>query len=432
MMVSLKSDNQKIQRQATNSRSDRKKAYGVYIEPAALFVFGLAVRFSILPYWKNLPLSGDELHYWNWARVAAEGHLINNYLHPPLWTYLLGIGAFISDNPLYGRMIAAVVSSFSIVVIYLLGKRLFGRKVGLIAGIVYSIYPNLVGFSHYLWSENLLACLVLLGTFFLFGPTGKNGEFRRPYISCLVLGFGLLVKEFALVAFVAAIYSMAATPMTDKWKTVRRCILIFLAPAVLYSCLASFRADRPVILADAFAFNSNEADAGKIVWKSSTKENMKVFAGRLLKIQKAPQRLVSNVANLWTPASFPIFRLISSNEGYRNVPHARAIAYIAAIMYVVIVTSGLIGMCFARNQAFLKYAAANLFVLTSMGLMFLMCSRFRIPFMHIFILYGAVACTDIRGMAERRSWLRGLILAILLTVFAIVLVSKHTSFGAWG
>jgi 4-amino-4-deoxy-L-arabinose transferase-like glycosyltransferase len=421
-----------ISRQAEAVAPCRNKNCRRYVEPAALFLFGFAVRLSILPYWKNLPLSGDELHYWNWARTAANGRMINNYLHPPLWTYLLGIGALISDNPLYGRMIAVAVSSVSVVIVYLLGKRLFSRKVGLIAGILYAIYPNLVGFSHYLWSENLLACMVLLGALLLFKPAGPDGEFRSPYLSFLILGFGLLVKEFALVAFIASIFAMMATRLTKKWMMLCGCTLIFFAPAILYSGYASIKAQRPVILADAFVFNSNEADAGKIVWKSSTKENLKVFAGRVLEIGKAPRRLVNQVANLWTPNSFLIFRLIRSGEGYASVPHARGIAYIAAGMYVLVIVSGLIGMCYAKNEPFLKYGAGSILVLTLMGLMFLMCSRFRIPFMHIFILYSAAAWADFRGMAQRQSWRRTLILALLLMVFVAVIVEKHSSFGAWG
>jgi 4-amino-4-deoxy-L-arabinose transferase-like glycosyltransferase len=398
---------------------------------AAIFIFAFVVRMSIFQYWKQLPLSGDELHYWNWARVAANGHPIHNYLHPPLWTYVLAAAAFISDTSVYARLITVIVSAFSAAAVYLLGKKVFGKRVGVLAGLVYSIYPNIVGFSHYLWSESFLALLVILSSLLFFKSLDGKTKTGWLYGSFLLLGFGLLVKEFAFISFLAMIITLAMAPCRKKLKVIVLSTLVFILPAAVYSCYASASAHRPVFLADAFVYNSNEADYGKSVWNNSTRENLHIFAGRILEIKNVPGRLVSQIANLWTPASFPIFRLISSAEGYRDVPHPRLFAFVALGAYILVIGSGLVGMCLSRHKAFLAYSLGTLFALTAMGFLFLMCSRFRVPFIHIFIIYGCVTWSTPR-LKQQLTWRRGILLFALLAAFSAVLVTKRSAFGVWG
>ena len=89
-------------------------------------------------------------------------------------------------------------------------------------------------------------------------------------------------------------------------------------------------------------------------------------------------------------------------------------------------------MCCAKEDAFLKFAAANLAFLSLAGLLFLMCSRFRVSFMYILILYGAAFLTDFQEQKKRLTWRRGLILVVLLILFSVIILQKWPSFGHWG
>lgn len=422
-------------------------------ESLILFVFALAVRLAIFPYWRNLKLSGDELCYWPWARVVAGGALLKNFLHPPLWTYALSIPALISDNYMYGRFFTSIIASFSVPILYLLGMRVFNRKVGIIAGIAYSIYPNIVGFSHYLWPESLFSLLILLSSFFFFmalenetlmdfrftkGDKDDQQEFPVKktnfylFLSFLISGISLLVKEFAIVHFGSMILTLFGIKTMGKREKIINATLIFLTPVIMYSAFASILARRPVILADAFVYNSNEADAGKKIWDKTTKENLRFFIGRLLKFRDVPLRFINQIYNLWAPNSFTIFRLLNSQEKYSNIPYARLIALITASLYIFVIILGLVGICCYGNNAFQLFAIANLLLLSSTGLYFLLCSRFRIPFIYIFILYSSAALSAPIEVFRKMTWQKILLLLIVLILFIEIIISKRTSFGLWG
>jgi 4-amino-4-deoxy-L-arabinose transferase-like glycosyltransferase len=404
----------------------------VFVELLVLFGFALALRLSLLPYWMNLPLSGDELYYWSCARSVAHGQLIRTFLHPPLWGYLLGLPAAISDHNLSGRMLTTIIGSLSVPIIYLLGKQLFGRTVGVMAGVIYAVYPNIVGFSHYLWPESLLSLLVLVAALLFFKSMATEKRDTLLYLSFFTLSVGVLVKEFALIPFGAMIFTVLIANVKRKKQIIVRGLAIFIAPVIIYSIFASVLAKRPVLLADAFVFNSNEADAGKEIWKKSTKENLELFAGRLLELKKVPGRFIKQIPNLWTTTSFPIFRLLNSMEKYPDFRYAKMAAYLAAGAYVWVVAFGLVGICCAKKDAFLTFSAANLVFLTSAGALFLMCSRFRISFMYIFILYDSVLLSDFQAAIGRLTWRRMMILTALLVLFLAILIYKRSAFGHWG
>jgi len=399
---------------------------------ALLFIFALAVRLSIFPYWKDLNLYGDEYFYWSWAQKIADGNFLRNFLRPPLWTYILSIPALVSDNYVYGRLLTAVLSSFSVPLIYSIGRYVFNRKTGIIAGVAYAVYPNIIGYSHYLWSETLLALFILFSTFLFLKAVGNEKKHILVYLAFAVSSVGLLTKEFAIIQFGALILALIAMELIDKKKIIITGIVIFFTPVLIYSAIASVYAQRPVILADAFVYNSNEADSGKIVWKKSTRENLEIFIGRLFKFKEIPARFVKQVYNLWTPNSFPVFRLLNADQKYKDVPNPRLIAYVASAMYILVIASGLIGMCCAEKNLFLVFSIANLLLLSSAGLFFLMCSRFRIPFMYIFILYSSALLADPKAALKRMTWQRGLLIGAAGAVFVGIIINKAPSFGYWG
>ncbi|MFX0133846.1 MAG: glycosyltransferase family 39 protein [Candidatus Hodarchaeota archaeon] len=400
--------------------------------PILIFGFALGIRLSLSPYFQNLQLSGDEIYYWSSARVVAGGHLTKNFLHPPLWTYVLSIPSLIYDNIFYGRLFTTIISSFSAPLIYFLGKHVFNRKVGITAGVIYSIYPNILGFSHYLWTETLLSLLILLSTYLFFKTIDDKTKHAFLYLSFFISSLALLVKEFGIIHFGSIIVALFSLSVINKKQLIIRAIMIFLTPVIIYSAFASFLAQRPVMLADAFVYNSNEADYGKNIWKKSTKDNLKIFIDRLFMLREIPARFARQIHNLWTPNSFLIFRLLYSPEKYTDVLYSRLIAYITAGMYISIIVFGLTGMICDEKNLFKVFAVANLLFLSSTGLLFLMCSRFRIPFIYIFIIYSSVVLSNPMAVLRKITWRKSLILLFIFTIFVNIIYEKMSSFGYWG
>ncbi len=401
-------------------------------EPLLLFGLALAIRLSLLPYFHNLQLSGDEFYYWKSAHIIARGTILRNFIHPPLWTYILSIPAAISDHYVCARIFTAIISSFSVPLVYLLAKCVFSKKVGIIAALIYTIYPNILGFSHYLWPETLLSLLALLSSYLFFKAIARKTDHILLYLSFFISSLALLVKEFGIIHFGSIIFTLAFSALLNKRQIIIRAIIIFLTPVILFSSFASILARRPVMIADAFVYNSNEADLGKPVWRKSPKANLKMFMDRLLLFREIPARFARQIYNLWTPNSFPIFRLLHSGEKYSNVPHAALLAYITSGMYICIIVFGLTGIFCDENNLFKVFAVSNLLLLLSTGLLFLMCSRFRISFIYIFIIYTSLVLANPRAALRQLTLGKVLPLLAIFVLFITIIYTTLSSFGYWG
>jgi len=86
--------------------------------------------------------------------------------------------------------------------VYLLATKVFDRRTGLVAGLLYGLFPEHIGFSHYLWAEILLSFLAVLSVYFLFAFLEDPGDPRRLYGSALAAGFALITKEYILLLFI--------------------------------------------------------------------------------------------------------------------------------------------------------------------------------------------------------------------------------------
>jgi 4-amino-4-deoxy-L-arabinose transferase-like glycosyltransferase len=98
----------------------------------------------------------DEDCYWS----AGRNYLVNvarldlrpeswawNDEHPPVAKYLAGLGALWTDGYDAARAVEAVLGAATCAVVYLLGRDLFSRRVGVAAGLLYAFLPPAVAHS---------------------------------------------------------------------------------------------------------------------------------------------------------------------------------------------------------------------------------------------------------------------------------------------
>ena len=99
--------------------------------------------------------------------------------HSPLTIYLYAIPFSLSDDPRIARLFTGMLNLLAVAVVYVTGRRFFDRKAGLVAALLYAIYPAAVTSSRFVWSLNLPAPFVML--FILSGLLGyyENKKFAR-------------------------------------------------------------------------------------------------------------------------------------------------------------------------------------------------------------------------------------------------------------
>lgn len=140
-----------------------------------IFVFAFAIRFIYLTQMKSSPFFDfptlDSEYNDQWAQMILRGEDFEEgvFFRAPLYPYFLAfVYKVFGHNYLMPRLIQLLIGSLSCLLIYLLGKRIFNKRTGRIAGVVASLYGVLIYFDGELLIPvlpvflNLLLLLVLI------------------------------------------------------------------------------------------------------------------------------------------------------------------------------------------------------------------------------------------------------------------------------
>jgi 4-amino-4-deoxy-L-arabinose transferase-like glycosyltransferase len=194
---------------------------------AALVGVGLRLAFG-LGYWRDRPLTRDELEYFSLARSLAAGHgfvydesLRGGSFEPfgrapgyPAFLALIGGGRAVVDAvPAVVKIAQTLVGGAGVVLVGLIAGQLAGRRAGALAAVVAAVYPPLVWISAYGFSEALFwpVGLAVAWTFDrALGRTSDAAFFTAA--AGLLTGAGILIRP-ALLLFV---------PLAVIWLLVRR------------------------------------------------------------------------------------------------------------------------------------------------------------------------------------------------------------------
>ncbi len=174
-----------------------------------IVVFTITIRIYYFVLVNNQPLWYDEALYLNMARRFAFGI---NYTFPPVRPILFSlINAFflrIIDNEFLPRLFMLLLSVASVLGVYLFGKELYNKKVGLIASFLTSIfYLNLFFTYRLLVDMPSLTFFVFSG--FLFFKYFKTGSNKILYLATCVIAIGTLLKlSTAFILPAILIYSL--------------------------------------------------------------------------------------------------------------------------------------------------------------------------------------------------------------------------------
>ena len=177
----------------------RKKAFGL----AIVVLFGALIRFINLS--TPAELVFDEVYYVNGAQdylkagVEIDGAKPEFVVHPPVgkWAIAAGIKIF-GDNSFGWRFSAALIATISIVIIFLVARRLFhSYLLALLAAVLTAIDGLHIVMSRTALLDIFLMFFILLGFLLLL--------YERHLLAAIVLGLALGTKWSALY-FIAAIF----------------------------------------------------------------------------------------------------------------------------------------------------------------------------------------------------------------------------------
>lgn len=173
---------------------NRKRIYLISILSIALISRIAILHFS----WEVKPLF-DEGDYLNKAKEILEKGYFDGAFRPPLYPYFLAalIKVF-NNNIYYVKLTQVLIGTLSTLYIYKTAKEMFtSENVALIAALLFCLYPDMVWYSCFLWSETLFLFL-FLPCFYLLIKFQKENNKYLLFSAGLLFGLSALTKSVVL------------------------------------------------------------------------------------------------------------------------------------------------------------------------------------------------------------------------------------------
>ena len=249
---------------------------GVAIVAAA----ALAVRVAYI--WlerRGLPVGGDSRYYHEGANLLAKGKgFIDPYQyldagrsvpaadHPPLYLVYLALFSFAGLTSATSHLMASALAGVgTVVVVALIGREIGGMRLGLIAGFLAAIYPNLWGYDGALESETvaqLAVALTVLAAYVWWRAPSR----RHAALVGVGIALGALARaELIFLLVVLAIPLLAFRREPSRAERLRQLGVVSLATALVIGPWCAYnltRFDRPTFLSTGFglALDSSACD----------------------------------------------------------------------------------------------------------------------------------------------------------------------------
>jgi len=421
----------------------------------------------------------DPLYHDIWAQNIAGGNWVGSkvFFRAPFYAYFLAIVYKIfGHNYIIPRLIQHLVGSFSCILVYFLAKRLFNRKVAIVATLLAAFYGMFFYFENELLLDSFLVFFDLLLILLLL--KAKDSPGFLSWLACgLILGLSAITRPTILV-FIPFVWlwifllfiqdgSTSFGFAQDKSLTIKRrwkevltfCVMFLIGStlAIFPLTLRNYLAAKDFVLISSqgginFYIGNNENSDGmsaifyKQDWQYHDFQQMaekeserslkpseisdfyykKGIGFMLNQPQRAFKLLVKKLYLFWNKFE------ISNNQDIYFFRRYSSLIRILPLGFWLIGPLGLVGMVLSSKK-WKNTLLPILFVFSYMltVVMFFVTARFRLPVIPFLIIFSSFALVWLWEKLSTRE-LRNLALFFLLLFPFLILTNSnayHLSVG---
>lgn len=209
---------------------------------AGVFVLALAFRLVLLK--TQVALGWDESHYVRLGASMAGGSLARG-LHaywPPMYPIVIAIMSFFTSGfELAGRMTSVLSGVFILLPVYLLAKRVYGRRPALTSIFMLALYPPLTHFSTEAISEPLFM-LFLLTAVYIGGVSLERPTIFRFISTSFFFGLAYLTKPegmgyyavYTAIMFIWGLVAFVREKRLTRWMLTIVGLVVFAGVSAFY------------------------------------------------------------------------------------------------------------------------------------------------------------------------------------------------------
>jgi len=118
-----------------------------------------------------------------------------NFSWGPMLTFLYSPFLAVSKNPITASCLIALTNLLSVVVVLFIGWKFFGRRVGVISGILLATQPWWIIFSRMIYQPALIPTIIAFSMLSLFMTLKKPKSF---WVATLVFSWGILLQTYLI------------------------------------------------------------------------------------------------------------------------------------------------------------------------------------------------------------------------------------------
>ncbi|MCP4594570.1 MAG: tetratricopeptide repeat protein [bacterium] len=427
-----------------------------------IFIVALVLRGVYLYQVRSCPFFGHEImdpqyhRQWGEAIAASETFTDGPYFRAPLYPWVLGaVYRVFGTSDLAPRIVQIVFGSVSCVVIYLIGRRAFSRRVGILAGLSSATYWLFLYFE----AELLIAWLAMFLDLLLVWILLLTGDRRNPWLWLLtgiLLGLSALARPTILLFAPAVLIWLAVLHGSNRRRVLGygACfvlgITLLIAPVTVRNRVVGH--DLVLISSAAgvnFFIGNNPGSDGMTAIVPGTPakwwpgyyaqiERAENAMGRTLKpsevsqyywyeafkfMQKQPREaaalLLRKLGVFWSKWE------VSNNQDIRFVTDNFApVTRFLPLTFWAVGSFGLLGLLISLGQAQRLFPLWGFVLVYTVGVVaFFVTARYRLPVVPVLMVLGSQAvfwCLDAIRFTRRRF----VVVAVVVLVPAAILVSR--------
>ena len=166
--------------------------------------------------------------------------------------------SFFNRIHLVGRVLSAVFDTLTVLVVYLIGVRVFNRRIGLLSALLYAFAPVAFQLAHFYTTDSWLTFFVALSLLFAIAAV-HTGNLKSLLASGVAFGFAMASKgsvpTLGAVLLIAALLSTGSTnprgaPLQTFRGSVARVCTTMLAAVAAFALFEPYALARPGIYID--------------------------------------------------------------------------------------------------------------------------------------------------------------------------------------
>ncbi|MGB5105085.1 MAG: tetratricopeptide repeat protein [Candidatus Zixiibacteriota bacterium] len=380
----------------------------------------------------------DALYHHLTAKAIAGGALVSSepFFRAPFYNYFLGlIYYFTNDSIAAARFIQLMIGTLTAPMVYLLGRKVFDRRVGLMAAVLVLLTGDIVYFEGELVLEATAMWLILL-SLLLFVKYIKEPRVMTLVLMAATTGLAIIDRPNAFVLVPIFVWGIWKSNKAEKGRELLKRALIFTAvlmiPVGLVVLHNATRSQPAVTIATQggvnFYIGNNEAADGvsavipgklgyswqyaDIEYAAETEKGSPLSPSEVSSYYfgKGLSFIASDPAR-WLGLAVRKTYLIFSGEEISNNRNLRAFKSEFGIFKVLLIGMralaplGLVGMiCAFRRTKGTEYLAIFVLGYALSFVLFFVNSRFRLPLLPILAIFAAFLLIEVVRWMKQRNW----------------------------